>query len=45
MMEKSKSAIKAMEYRKNNQDKIRLYNNTPDRVKGLAISAGKIAMV
>ena len=40
-MEKSKSAIKACEYRKNNQDKIRTYNNTPERVKGLTISRWK----
>lgn len=40
-MEKSKSAVKAMEYRKNNQDKIRTYNATPDRVKGLHISRWK----
>jgi len=40
-MEKSKSAIKAMEYRKNNQHLIRTYNNTPQRVKGLTISRWK----
>ena len=40
-MEKSKSAIKAMEYRKNNQQKIRDYNNTPERIKGLYISRWK----
>jgi len=40
-MEKSKSAIKAMEYRKNNQHLIRAYNNTPDRIKGLCISRWK----
>ena len=40
-MEKSAAAIKAMEYRKNNQDKIRAYNNTPERIKGLYISRWK----
>ena len=40
-MEKSKSAIKAMEYRKNNQHLIRAYNATPNRIKGLHISRWK----
>ena len=40
-MEKSAAAIKACNYRKNNQDKIKSYNNTPNRIKGLHISRWK----
>ena len=40
-MEKSKSALRAIEYRKNNQQLIRAYNNTPERIKGLTISRWK----
>lgn len=40
-IQKSLSAIRAVEYRKNNQEKIRIYNNTPERVKGLTISRWK----